>query len=118
MEKLVYRFKALSDETRFKLFLLLSEEQLCVGGLAKVLGISESAVSQHLKILKNADLIKGEKVGYFTHYKVQKEILNEIKAVIEQLANGVDLKEQKRILGIGKVSCESQCKKNSKGCGE
>ncbi len=52
MEKLVYRFKALSDETRFKLFLLLSEKQLCVGGLAKVLAISESAVSQHLKVLK------------------------------------------------------------------
>lgn len=75
MEKLVLRFKALSDETRFKLFLLLAEKkQLCVGGLAKVLGISESAVSQHLKILRNADLIKGEKkVGYFVHYKVQKK---------------------------------------------
>ncbi len=118
MEKLVYRFKALSDETRFKLFLLLSEKQLCVGGLAKVLGISESAVSQHLKVLKNADLIKGEKVGYYTHYKVQKEILLELKAVIEQLANGVKLEEQRKVLGINNATCASQCKKNGKGCGE
>lgn len=117
MEKLILRFKALSDETRFKLFLLLAEKQICVGGLAKVLDISESAVSQHLKILRNADLIKGEKVGYFVHYKVQKNILDELKGVIEQLANGVELKEQKENLGINEAECESQCKKNGKGCG-
>ncbi|QUI23409.1 winged helix-turn-helix transcriptional regulator [Vallitalea pronyensis] len=116
MEKLIVRFKALSDETRFKLFLLLAEKQLCVGGLAKVLGISESAVSQHLKVLRNADLIKGEKVGYYVHYKVQKDILEELKGVIEQLANGVELTEQKKSLGIYEAECESQCNKNGKGC--
>lgn len=118
MEKLVKRFKALSDETRFKLFLLLSEKQLCVGGLAEVLGISKPAVSQHLKVLKNADLIKGEKVGYFTHYKVQKEILLEIKAVIEELAEGVKIEEQRKSLGIDNANCGSQCKKNIEKCGE
>ena len=117
MDKLILRFKALSDETRFKLFLLLADRQYCVGGLAKVLGISESAVSQHLKVLRNADLIKGEKVGYFVHYKVQTDILNELKGVIEQLANGVGLEEQKAMLGIDRASCESRCKKSSEGCG-
>ena len=116
MEKLILRFKALSDETRFKLFLLLAEKQICVGGLAKGLGISESAVSQHLKILRNADLIKGEKIGYFVHYKVQKNILDELKGVIEQLANGVELKQQKENLGLYETECERQCKKKGKGC--
>jgi ArsR family transcriptional regulator len=115
MDKLILRLKALGDETRFKLFLLLSEKQLCVGGLAKVLGISESAVSQHLKILRNADLIKGEKVGYFVHYKVQTDILDELKGMIEQLADGAALKEQKERLGIDAITCEEQCKKNGRG---
>ena len=118
MDRLILRLKALSDETRFKLFLLLAERQLCVGGLAKVLGISESAVSQHLKILRNAGLIKGEKMGYFVHYKVQPDILNELKGVLEQLADGVELEELKRHLWISEAACEQQCKMKGKGCKE
>ena len=117
MDKLILRFKALSDETRFKLFLLLADRRLCVGGLAKVLGISESAVSQHLKVLRNAHLIKGEKFCYFVHYKVQTDILNELKGVVEQLANGVGLDAQKAILGIDQAACGSRCQTNNGECG-
>jgi len=117
LDKLIQRLKALGDETRFKLFLLISDQQLCVGGLAKVLQISESAVSQHLKVLRNADLIKGEKVGYFVHYQVQTEILHELTNIIEQMANGAKLEEQKQALGIDQASCESQCKKSGCACG-
>lgn len=89
MKELVLKLKALGDETRFKIFLILSEKKICVKGLAKSLGISESGVSQHLKVLKNAGLIKGEKVGYFVHYKVQRDVLIEIQALIGKLAEGV-----------------------------
>ena len=117
MEKIILRLKALSDETRFKLFLLLYNQRVCVGGLARMLHISESAVSQHLKILRNADLIKGEKVGYFVHYRVETAVLHELKNLIEQLANGVGLEEQKAIFGIDQTTCESRCKQNGKECG-
>ncbi|MBN1776595.1 MAG: winged helix-turn-helix transcriptional regulator [Clostridiales bacterium] len=117
MDKLILRFKALGDETRFKVFLLLADQQICVGGLARILDISESAVSQHIKVLRSADLIKGEKVGYFVHYKVQTNVLAEIKGIIEQLANGVELKEQKARLGIDSATCERQCKKRGADCG-
>ncbi len=76
-------FKALGDETRLKIVHLLLNAEYCVGGLAKALKISDSAVSQHMKILKDAKLVFGKKVGYYTHYRVQKEglelIINEIK---------------------------------------
>jgi len=67
--------KALSDETRYKLVVLLINHDYCVRALANRLGISESAVSQHLKILKTAGIVKGEKRSYFTHYCVDREII-------------------------------------------
>ncbi len=117
MKKLIDRFKALGDETRFKIFLLLSEKQICVKGLAKALGISESAVSQHIKILKSAGLLKGEKVGYYVHYHVQKEVLKELQGIIGELAKDViHLEEIKNELNINEFNCMKICKKVSKGC--
>lgn len=74
--------KALSDETRLKLVELLLKHDYCVGALAKRLNITESAVSQHLKILRVADIVKGDKRGYFTHYYVDRDIL---KATAKQI---------------------------------
>ena len=66
---------ALSDNNRCKIIKELLSRDYCVGGLARKLDITEAAVSQHLKILKDAGLINGEKRGYFRHYKVNKESL-------------------------------------------
>lgn len=116
MNNLINKFKALGDETRFKIFLLLSEKQICVKSLAKALGISESAVSQHLKVLKNADLIKGEKVGYFTHYKVQRTVLKELEGIIAVLAKDViDLEEIKAELNVEDFDCTEVCGEKSRG---
>ena len=52
MEKLVKVFKALSDETRLNILLLVSKRSVCQKGISKYLGISDSAVSQHIKVLK------------------------------------------------------------------
>ncbi len=119
MKKLIEKFKALGDETRFKIFLLLSEKQICVKGLANALGISESAVSQHLKVLKKADLVKGEKIGYFTHYKVQRTVLKELERLIGELAKDtINLEETKTELNVEKFDCKRICEKQSKGCSE
>ena len=60
--------KALGEPTRLKIYQALLERKHCVRSLSKKLGISESAISQHMKIMKNADLVYGEKFGYHTHY--------------------------------------------------
>ncbi len=80
------KFKALADETRFKLLRLLLRHDLCVGALAHQLGVSEAAVSQHLRLLKTHGLVKGEKRGYWTHYAVQREVLLELSAYLTGLA--------------------------------
>ena len=71
-------FKALSDESRFKLVNLLLTHDFCVGALAHHLEITEAAVSQHLKHLREVGLVKGEKRGYWTHYMVDKVKLREL----------------------------------------
>lgn len=69
--------KALSDPTRLKLIVLLQEHgrALCVKGLARKLEISQPAVSQHIRILKQARLIKGGRCGCFSHYSLNTECL-------------------------------------------
>ena len=71
MEKLVKVFKALSDETRLNILLLVSKRSVCQKGISKYLGISDSAVSQHIKVLKEANIINGYKKGYYVLYHIK-----------------------------------------------
>jgi len=79
--------KALGDPKRYQLLRLMSERSYCVGALAMRSSLSESAVSQHLKILREAGLVYGVKRGYYTHYCVEKSaliaIIDELKELLE-----------------------------------
>ena len=77
--------KALGDPTRFQLLKLVSERGYCVKALANNTGLSESAVSQHLKILREAGLVYGMKRGYYTHYCVDKDTLGRLINELEQM---------------------------------
>lgn len=67
-------FKALADPTRLKIVRCLCHHRdpdaICVNALAGILGITQSAVSQHLRILKSIGLVTGERRGYHIHYSV------------------------------------------------
>lgn len=78
--------KALADETRLKLVKLLLTHNFCVRALARKLKISEAAVSQHLKVLREAGLLVGEKKGYFMHYGVNRELLQTLAGALNELA--------------------------------
>ena len=60
--------RILSVETRVRILHLLNGRYLCVGVLASRLDITQGAVSQHLRILKDARLVIAEKRGYYVHY--------------------------------------------------
>ncbi|MGD9552403.1 MAG: ArsR/SmtB family transcription factor [Candidatus Caldatribacteriota bacterium] len=93
MVELINILKALSDETRYQLVNLLLKHDLCVGALATRLNISESAVSQHLKILRDAGIVKGEKRGYYTHYYVDRKVLKEAADQIIQLSQVIAINQ-------------------------
>jgi DNA-binding transcriptional ArsR family regulator len=85
-------FKALSDETRLRLLKLLADQgpegALCVGALARRLEVTQSAVSQHLGILRMVGLVIDERRGYFVHYRVNRarlaDYLDQVKASLTE----------------------------------
>lgn len=74
LDRLVRVYKALGDRTRLRLVALLAdlapEDALCVNALVAQLDISQPAVSQHLAVLRAADLVIGERRGYHVHYRL------------------------------------------------
>ena len=86
MDRLLKGLKALAHETRLRLIHILLTQDLCGRALSRRLGISEAAVSQHIKILREAGLVAGEKRGYWVHYSVKRVVLEQIIGELERLA--------------------------------
>ena len=83
--ELAVYLKALGDPTRFTIYRSLLERKHCVRSLSKKQGISESAVSQHMKILREAGLVEGEKYGLHTHYFPKTERLERLCAAFDAM---------------------------------
>lgn len=83
------------NENRLKIIYLLREENnLCVCDLSDILGMSIPAVSQHLRKLKDAQLIQARKVGQTVFYSLREEssdILNSILAHLTTLQKSSEL---------------------------
>lgn len=78
--------KALADETRMRIVTLLLESNYCVRALANELRLTDATISQHLKVLREAGIVVGEKRGYFMHYAVERSVLQELAQEIKKLA--------------------------------
>ena len=63
-------FKMFGDSTRAKILSCLQHEELCVGEIAEVLGMTVSAVSHQLRVLRGAKLVKGTKEGKEVKYSL------------------------------------------------
>jgi ArsR family transcriptional regulator len=106
IEQLAETLKALADPTRLKLVQLLSQNSqgagkrgteccngrdfLCVNALAHRLGVTQSAVSQHLRVLRQAGLVTSERRGSFVHYMLASEALTAVQTALQEIA-GSDL---------------------------
>ncbi len=111
-------FKALGDETRMRIFHIVSKEKLCVCEIENILQITQSNASRHLTKLKMNNLIRSEKSAQWVYYGVNHEILKEfpfIQAILETelkkikiCQQDIEVLKQYRQSGI---SCE-QLKEN------
>jgi len=70
IEKFARISKVLSVGTRVRMIDLLKRRSLCVNALARTLGVTAAAVSQHLRVLRDVDLVTAEKRGYYVHYRI------------------------------------------------
>lgn len=97
-------FRALCQPTRMKIALLLGRRQLCVCELEAIIGVSQPAVSQHLRIFKEADLVTEVREGQWVFYSLKwdrlREALDEFLALAEQGLDGTpELATELRRLG-------------------
>jgi|SRR3989339_1190207 len=101
--------KVLSVKTRVEILLLLKGRALCVNALSSRLGITSGAVSQHLKIMRDAGLVIDEKCGYYVHYSLDEKTLAVWQEAIEEL---LDPRSGGRTAQKGTQKCAAVMKNN------
>lgn len=89
-EKQARIFKVLSVGTRVRIIDLLKHRSLCVNALARALDITPAAISQHLRVLRDADIVIANRQGYFVHYRVNEKTLAEWDRITQRLLNVKD----------------------------
>src|SRR6185312_8063307 len=63
-------FGALADATRAAIVHILRHQELCTCDIAAVVGVTESGVSQHLRVLRSLRLVKSRRAGKFVYYSL------------------------------------------------
>ena len=79
MKETAELFKVLSVDRRIEIIELLKKEAMSVNALAEALGVTQSAVSQHLRVLKAAGLVRDERQGYWIYYSLNREALEKAR---------------------------------------
>ncbi len=73
-------FKVMSDSTRMRIMTALDNSEMCVCDLSEVLGMTKSAISHQLKVLKDAELVKCRREGKNVFYSLKD---NHVKTILE-----------------------------------
>ena len=77
-------FKVLSDPQRRGILVMLREGRMSAGEIAEKLGVSPSALSYHLRLLKGAELVSEYKEKNFVYYELNTSVLQELILWVEQ----------------------------------
>lgn len=85
MKEAAELFKLLSVDKRIEIIEHLKKGDMHVNALSEKLGISQSAVSQHLRVLKAAGLVKDERKGYWVHYSLNREALEKCRQRLNRI---------------------------------
>lgn len=105
IELLTECFKAMGDKTRLKILALLKNEELCVCELVEMLGMTQPAVSQHLRKLKTAKLVTETRKGQWNFYSLDGTLFPFFAETLQELP---DLRNEIEVLkskGL-KVCCD------------
>ena len=82
--------KALSDPTRREILNLLKKGKMSAGDIVEKFPVSGAAISRHLSVLREADLIRDERNGKFIYYELNASVLEEIMLWITDLKGDGD----------------------------
>ena len=84
MEQLLPYFKALCDQQRVNIVSLLLEREHCVCELVEKLGLSQSTVSRHVKILKETGLLNDRRRGTWNYYSLNKNSFKRYASILDE----------------------------------
>ncbi|GBE34063.1 transcriptional repressor SdpR [bacterium BMS3Bbin06] len=85
MKEAAELFKLLSVDKRIEIIEFLKKGAINVNALSEKLGITQSAVSQHLRVLKAAGLVTDERKGYWVHYSLNREALEKCRRRLNRI---------------------------------
>lgn len=80
-------WKALADPTRRKILSLLKDKDMNAGEIANEFNMTKPSISNHLNILKQADLVDAEKVGQNVNYSLNTSVLQDVLKLISDLSS-------------------------------
>jgi ArsR family transcriptional regulator len=102
MDILAQIYKALSEEIRLRIVMLLMQGELCVCDLMAIFGEPQSKISRHLAYLKHSGLIKSRRVGVWMHYDLKESLgdlwMSQINYMKEKLSDLPEFKEDRDTL--------------------
>ena len=81
-ERAIELFHALSDETRLEIIELLRKGERCVCELTDTLDAAQSRLSFHLRVLKDAGVVRDRKDGRWVHYELVPDAFEEVEALV------------------------------------
>ncbi len=84
-DELARMLKVLSAGVRVRIVQLLTDRALCVNALADRLDVSQGAVSQHLRVMRDAGLVTPERRGYYVHYRLNESVVAQWREAIDGL---------------------------------
>jgi DNA-binding transcriptional ArsR family regulator len=104
-EDIVRVSRALSVAARVRIVGQLRGGALCVGALSARLGISQSALSQHLRVLREAGLVAPERRGYYRHYSLREKAL---ERYLESIRAGLSDSKTRKTWKGGERTCAAE----------
>lgn len=94
VDRLADVFKALGDPTRLRIILALHASELCVCDLAEVLGMSQSAISHQLRILRGLHLVRYRRAGREVFYSLDDEhVINMVAQAADHVKHTLESEE-------------------------
>ena len=84
-DRLASLMQALASPVRLGILAMLARKSLCVKLIAADLAVSQPAVSQHLRVLRQAGLVTASKRGYYVHYRLDRQALRDCQACLADL---------------------------------
>lgn len=101
-EEMADQFKLLGDKTRLKIVSVLYQQEMCVCHLVELLQTTQPNISQHLRKLKDAGLVREERRGQWSYYSLHIEDKPHLKDALQYLPNLAEEVQEK----INAIVCE------------